>query len=211
MRFARFALVIALMVACTVPEDDIPVSPDAAPAPDAALPYECTGEDTHSRLGQHWPSGSVVEVLDFTGTSNFLVEEAVNAWNATGIPVELIYLNAPEDDSRGKVIVRADPSGQFLGYASVTTDGEIITSGSVAINPSMLGRSDYARRHVACQEIGHTLGLTHIAGKTCMDDCSRFIGTGTTEFADCMNDPESDRPNERDRCQLDLLDEEPGL
>lgn len=197
----RFAIV-AIFIACSAPSSPVGIDPDSG-GRDASAPYECTGEDTHSNQGRHWPTGISVEVLDFTGAGGFMVERAVDDWNDLGIPVELVYLKQSENSESGKIIVRADPSGQFLGYAEVTTEGEVITSGQVSINPSMLGRSEEARRHVACQELGHTLGLAHIAGVTCMDDCSRFLGTGTEEFANCMNEPASASPNERDRCQLE--------
>lgn len=198
--------IATLAVFCACSESDpAEESPDASPpAPDASVPYECTGEDTHYLSG-YWPRGSKVEVIDFTGAASLMVEQAVADWNSLGIPMELVYLRSPEDPLAAKIIVRVDPDGQFLGFAWSTKedDGEIIAA-EVLISQSMFGWPEEARRHVVCQEIGHALGLAHVEGVTCMDDCSRFLGTGTSEFADCLKGSDSVGPDERDRCQLEL-------
>ncbi len=67
-------------------------------------------------------------------------------------------------------------SNGWLGLASINISGSHITQGSSKMNDSYLssGYTNTQRRHVMCQEIGHTLGLGHTSEdgsdqNTCMD------------------------------------------
>ena len=69
----------------------------------------------------------------------------------------------------------------WLGLASINISGSHITQGSSKMNDSYFSDSTrygpIARRHVMCQEIGHTLGLGHQSENgddlgTCMDYAS---------------------------------------
>ena len=77
---------------------------------------------------------------------------------------------------RGRVEVCNARYGQtgWLGIAAVWVKGKHITRAAVLMNDTYFDQraydSDIARRHVLCQEIGHTLGLDHYRGRSCMDD-----------------------------------------
>lgn len=65
----------------------------------------------------------------------------------------------------------------WLGLASINISGSHITQGSSKMNDSYFNGGGYTetnRRHVMCQELGHTLGLGHTSEdgsdqNTCMD------------------------------------------
>jgi hypothetical protein len=65
----------------------------------------------------------------------------------------------------------------WLGLASINISGSHITQGSSKMNDSYFNSRPYTetnRRHVMCQEIGHTIGLGHTSEEgsdqnTCMD------------------------------------------
>ena len=65
----------------------------------------------------------------------------------------------------------------WLGIAQIWVSGGHITQGVVKVNDSYFNTSTYnkpnAKRHVLCQEVGHTLGLDHqrsTTSQSCMDD-----------------------------------------
>lgn len=62
----------------------------------------------------------------------------------------------------------------WLGLAQIWVSGGHIVKGLAKVNDFYFNTSTYnnanAKRHVLCQEVGHTLGLGHQTGVTCMDD-----------------------------------------
>jgi hypothetical protein len=65
----------------------------------------------------------------------------------------------------------------WLGLAQIWTSGSHIQQGTVKVNDSYFQTARYndpnAKRHVMCQEVGHTFGLDHqrsATSLTCMDD-----------------------------------------
>jgi hypothetical protein len=65
----------------------------------------------------------------------------------------------------------------WLGLAEIWIIGSHVQYARVRVNDSYFNTSSYndanAKRHVLCQEVGHTLGLDHQHGEvvpTCMDD-----------------------------------------
>lgn len=60
----------------------------------------------------------------------------------------------------------------WLGLAQINrTSGCTILQGTSYLNRSYLdGYSRTARKHVACQEVGHLWGLNHVYTATCMND-----------------------------------------
>ncbi|HEX2049316.1 MAG TPA: hypothetical protein VHJ34_01645 [Actinomycetota bacterium] len=60
----------------------------------------------------------------------------------------------------------------WLGLAQINrTSGCTILQGTAYLNRSYLdGYSRTARKHVACQEVGHLWGLNHVYTATCMND-----------------------------------------
>lgn len=85
---------------------------------------------------------------------------------------------------KGKVVVCNANSGRtgWLGLARIWPDS------NGHINYAMAQVNDYyfktayynkpnAKRHVLCQEVGHTLGLDHQAGVSCMNDLAGLFDT----------------------------------
>lgn len=62
----------------------------------------------------------------------------------------------------------------WLGLATIWISGGHIVQGTSKVNDTYFGTSFYnndnARRHVLCQEVGHTFGLGHQTAVSCMDD-----------------------------------------
>jgi hypothetical protein len=78
--------------------------------------------------------------------------------------------------SKGRVEICNDDYGNtnWLGVAGVWVKHGHIKQGVVLLNDTYMGSGKYGRkvvkRHVLCQEIGHTFGLDHYNGHSCMDD-----------------------------------------
>lgn len=86
----------------------------------------------------------------------------------------------------------------WLGLASVWASGSHVTQATVKLNDSYFNTSGYNkpewRKSVMCQEVGHTLGLTHND-----EDFNTVIGT----CMDYANDPTlNQQPNTHDFEQL---------
>jgi hypothetical protein len=80
----------------------------------------------------------------------------------------------------------------WLGIAEILTySGCIIKEGRARLNKTYLnnGYSKKAKRHVACQEVGHLFGLDHQSGASCMND-------------NILNKP---RPNSHDRSMVNSI------
>jgi hypothetical protein len=80
----------------------------------------------------------------------------------------------------------------WLGLATIWVSGDEIQNATVRLNDSYFATSDYddryARQHVLCQELGHTLGLDHQRTEvSCMNDIEglkdvRYVGPGRDDF-----------------------------
>lgn len=86
----------------------------------------------------------------------------------------------------------------WLGLAQIWVSGEHIIKAVAKVNDTYFDTSTYndpnAKRHVLCQEVGHTLGLDHQhAAATCMNDQEGLL------------DPAYVSPNAHDYEQLDLI------
>ena len=75
-----------------------------------------------------------------------------------------------------------DASAGFIGAATInfnTTTGHI-TASTIELNNAHVpagcqgATAAQCRRHTACQEIGHAMGLDHQGGDSCMDDTNAF-------------------------------------
>ena len=97
----------------------------------------------------------------------------------------------------------------WLGIASVWANGAHITQGTVKLNDTYFNTSKYNtpawRNLVACQEVGHTLGLDHqdetFANAnlgTCMDYTNDPDGTISGQF-------DNEHPNKHDYDELGIL------
>ncbi|MBI4387216.1 MAG: hypothetical protein HY551_07525 [Elusimicrobia bacterium] len=62
----------------------------------------------------------------------------------------------------------------WLGLAQIWVSGSHIVQATSKVNDSYFNTNTYnngnAKRHVLCQEIGHTFGLSHQTAVSCMDD-----------------------------------------
>lgn len=92
----------------------------------------------------------------------------------------------------------------WLGLATVWLNGDHITQGTVQVNDFYFDLAQYnntaERRHVLCQEVGHTLGLDHQSESgaslnTCMDYYNNTSDSDTV----------STTPNQHDYDQLGVI------
>lgn len=93
--------------------------------------------------------------------------------------------------SRGRVEVCNARYGfnGWLGLAQIWLSGGHIVQGTAKVNDSYFDTNTYdqetAKRHVLCQEIGHTFGLDHQTTASCMND------SGGSLFDPAAVDPDS--------------------
>jgi len=96
---------------------------------------------------------------------------------------------------RVEVCARSYGNNGWLGLASINISGSHITQGSVKMNDTYFNTSTYnnpnERRHVMCQEVGHTFGLDHQSTNgsslnTCMD---YFSNTGANAGSTASTHP----------------------
>ncbi|MBI4259837.1 MAG: hypothetical protein HY658_04660 [Actinobacteria bacterium] len=85
----------------------------------------------------------------------------------------------------------------WLGLAQIWLSRGHIVQGVVKVNDTYFDAAAYddpnARLHVMCQEVGHTFGLNHQTGASCMDDVNGLF------------DPSYTRPNQHDYEQLETI------
>jgi hypothetical protein len=85
----------------------------------------------------------------------------------------------------------------WLGLAQVWVSGTHILQATVKVNDSYFGTKTYndanAKRHVLCQEVGHTFGLGHQPAVSCMDDVNGLFDAAYFS------------PNSHDYEQLELI------
>lgn len=100
---------------------------------------------------------------------------------------------------RVEVCNAAYGSTGWLGLASISINGPHITAGTVKLNDTYFNTAQYNtpayRNQVMCQEVGHTLGLTH------QDE--NFDNPNLGTCMDYTSDPSSNQhPNQHDYDQL---------
>lgn len=80
----------------------------------------------------------------------------------------------------------------WLGLAQIWISGTHIFQAVAKVNDSYFSTATYnhpnAKRHVLCQEVGHTFGLGHQTAKSCMDDRnglfdSAYLSPNAHDFA----------------------------
>jgi mannose-6-phosphate isomerase-like protein (cupin superfamily) len=173
-----------------------------------ALTASLTATASHSWNNYHWArntSSFTLQVIDSTVPSwDDELNLALSQWSQS-TKLDLV-VTSYDDSSRtrkrcpavaGKVRVCDASYGNngWLGLASINLDSNgHITRGTAKMNDSYSSyfASQDERRHVMCQEIGHTFGLGHTSEdgssqKTCMD---------------YSQDPQSTAPNQHDYDQL---------
>ena len=133
---------------------------------------------SHQWSNYHWPSDNPTLEYDDATTGTFEIPGHVGDWNnalSTGVsgPTDVSL----EDALGGAFDVEITEGrlrGIWLGVASIlveTATGHIL-EGKVTLNTPKFSLSADEWAHVACQEIGHILGLDHNRGAldTCMND-----------------------------------------
>jgi hypothetical protein len=135
----------------------------------------------------HWKATgtptSLTVVSSASKTWSPYVAAAAAAWEKSG-SVDLAIVAGPADpESRlacdlipGTIHVCSARYGNngWLGWTNVTVapDGEI-TAARVRINQSYFDKGQFdnraSRRHTACHELGHSIGLAHSTGTSCMN------------------------------------------
>lgn len=153
----------------------------------------------HSWNGYHWARTSNPFALqletDLSATANSdwpaLLGLVSNDWSQSSVlDTQVVDYAAPKGNCAaitGKVRVcnRKYGLNGWLGQATVWVSGGHIVQGTAKVNDTYFNTSAYndrnAKRHVLCQEVGHTLGLDHQRGvyDTCMNDegSSLFLAT----------------------------------
>ena len=131
----------------------------------------------HSWNNYHWRSDNLSPtVLDKTTSSLYDISANVADWVALGTPLNPTITTA----KKGNITVSEASSTSWLGLARIFLDDGHITKGQVKLNTRLLaGYGVYAAKHVACQEIGHVLGLNHVTTDSCMNDTSGTLGSFT--------------------------------
>lgn len=146
----------------------------------------------------HWPAfswGQQVTVVD--RTQPWPVSTASSNWNTAFHPglVHYHWWNCSHGVNCVTVLEIDDVGEGFIGEAAITfnTSTGHITAATIELNnahvPSGCGGASAAdcRRHTACQEIGHAMGLDHQGGASCMDDTAAFTKL-TPEYSNSGHD-----------------------
>lgn len=109
---------------------------------------------------------------------NIYNEEAItdsNSWH-NSTDVNFISVGSPGSTDHINAYSGSYGANGWLGLASILSySGCTVRNGRVQLNQSYLDNGSYTRtnkKHVACQEIGHLLGMNHnrSATDTCMND-----------------------------------------
>lgn len=176
----------------------------------ATLGLSTTAEATHTWNNYHWArntSSFTLQVVDSNTVDwDDELSLALSQWSqSTKLNMQI---TASDSSSRTRKQCRAVlgkvrscnaayGSNGWLGLASINLDSNgHISQGTVKMNDSYSSSfaSQDERRHVMCQELGHTLGLGHTS-----ED-----GTTQNTCMDYSQSPTSTAPNQHDYDQLVL-------
>lgn len=155
-----------------------------------SLVLASTAFANHSWNGYHWartknPFTLQLEAdLSATNNSNWpaILGLVSSDWSqSTVLDTQVVdYVpakkNCPALAGKVRVCNRKYGFNGWLGQATVWVSGGHILQGTAKVNDSYFDTSAYndgnAKRHVLCQEVGHTLGLDHQRGvyDSCMND-----------------------------------------
>ena len=141
--------------------------------------------DTNGGTPFHYPAfswGQQITVVD--RTSPWPVSTATSNWNSAFHPglVHYHWWNCSHGVNCVQVNEINSSSSLYLGAAIIyfnNSTGHVLTSTYIELNNNYLGSECIekytltaytCRRHIACQEIGHVLGLDHQTGGSCLDD-----------------------------------------
>ena len=138
---------------------------------------------SHSWGSYHWARTSNPFTLklgdNVSGVWDGLLGNVSNDWTAasvlnTTIVAGLGGSNCKAQYGRVEVCNRTYGFNGWLGLARIWASGSHIYQAVAKVNDSYFNTSTYdnayAKRHVLCQEVGHTFGLHHQYAVTCMND-----------------------------------------
>ena len=140
-----------------------------------------------------WPfSGGVLSLQHYVSYVDFgsypEYRDAINDWNQPATPIWFYDGGSPQ--SYQVKSVTSSYTETWPGLAIVYTNGCTITDAVVLLNTRLLVNYTYAdRRHVECQELGHTPGLNHndIPTGSCMNDATYWQYYISTHDIDDVN------------------------
>jgi hypothetical protein len=176
--------------------------------------FAATASANHAWGTYHWGRTAnpfTLKVGDNMTTSNWRSHLSISAadWSKSNVLDLSVVAGAAKGRCRptsGRVEVCNDTYGfnGWLGLAQIWLSGGHIVQGVTKMNDSYFNTSTYniepEKRHVVCQEIGHTFGLGHTSEdgssqNTCMDYYSNRS----------QNDWTSTAPNQHDYDQLSQI------
>ncbi len=150
-----------------------------------------------NNLSSDWPTYLALASSDWSASA--VLNAPVAAGGSKG--------NCRPTAGRVEVCNRSYGNNGWLGLAQIwITDGTHITQGAVKLNDTYFSTSTYnnpnEKRHVVCQEVGHTFGLDHQSTdgsslNTCMD---YFSNTGANAGSTA-----STKPNQHDYDELGII------
>jgi hypothetical protein len=161
----------------------------------------------HSWRNLHWAREETPFTLkvgnNVSGRFNSILNRVAGDWRRSDVLNMKVVGGKTNPDrcrpTKGRVEVcnaRYGDTG-WLGVAGVWARDRHIRQAVVLMNDTYFETPEFddptAMRHVLCQEIGHTLGLDHVNGHTCMDDRH---GLGKASYA---------KPNRHDYEQLERI------
>lgn len=175
----------------------------------AALTVPVQASASHSWGGYHWGTTAVPFTLgldnNLTTTEWLTIGSASSTdWSASSVldtPLSAVRTdNKRCKASSGRVEVCNGRFGNngWLGLAQIWISGGHIVQGTAKMNDSYLASASYTttnRRHVLCQEVGHTFGLDH------QDESGADLNT-CMDYADRLDNPS---PNTHDYQQLQAI------
>ena len=182
----------------------------------AAVAFVVPASANHSWGNYPWARTTATFTLalgdNVAGTWDSHLATISNDWNQS-FPVQTVIRAGRAGDPKqcrptlGRVEVCNAAYGQrgWLGIASIWSNGDHITQGTVKLNDTYFNMARYNtpewRRMVACQEVGHTFGLDHQDENfsnpnlgTCMDYTNNVLGP-----------PSNVAPNSHDYAQLGTI------
>lgn len=148
------------------------------------LPLAGESYASHSWNNYHWGRTSnpfTLQLGDNTTTAewnNFLGSVSTD-WSASTVLDTAVVGGAGGKSCKAKsgtvqVCNKKYGFNGWLGLAQIWISGDHIVSATAKVNDTYFQTKTYnapqAKRHVLCQEVGHTFGLGHQTAVSCMDD-----------------------------------------